>query len=156
MGPNRIGRANLDGTGVKLDFITSGVTLPFGIAVTANSGIYWVNHIAGNDTAGHANVDGSNPVGSFFDTGSVDVVWSGRRPELPLLAQHIGWTRSVGRAHFSGASPDPNFITSRRRRLRRRGRRQLPVLGRRAATRSDARRLGADPQFTGFVPSAAT
>jgi hypothetical protein len=154
-GPNRIGRANLDGTGVNLDFITSGVTLPFGIAVTANSGIYWVNHIAGNDTAGHAKVDGTNPVGSFFDTGSVDVCGLAADQNFLYWLNTSGGPLAIGRAPLSGAGPDPNFI---------------PVAGAGCGVAVDGSFLYWDPggnsigrapvgggsPVPGFVPSAAT
>ena len=149
-GPNRIGRANLDGTGVNLDFITSGVTSPFGIAVTGNSGIYWVNHIAGpNDTAGHANVDGSNPVGSFFLTPSsvpTSVVWPPTRSFLYWL-NTSGGPLAIGRAPLGGAGPDPNFIPVASAGCGRRGRRQLPVLGRERLD-PGRRRWAVDPQTT--------
>lgn len=107
---NRIGRANLDGSGSNPNFITTGVTGPFGIAVTANSGIYWVNHDVGNDTVGHANIDGTSPVGNFFNTGSVDVCG------LAADQSFLYWLNTVtpfrlGRASLSGAGPDPNFIS---------------------------------------------
>ena len=86
-----------------------------GIAVTANSGIYWVNHIAGDDTIGHANIDGSNPVGSFFDTGS-DLTCCGLAADQSFVywLNTSGGPVAIGRALLSGAGPDPNFITGRR------------------------------------------
>jgi hypothetical protein len=108
--PNRIGRANLDGSGVNRDFITTGVDNPFGVVVTANSGIYWVNHAAGNDTVGHANIDGSNPVGNFFDSGSVDVCGLAADQTFLYWLNTSGGPLAIGRAPLSGAGPDPNFI----------------------------------------------
>jgi hypothetical protein len=107
---NRIGRANLDGSGANPNFITTGVAGPFGLAVTANSGIYWGNHDATTDTVGHANIDGTNPVGNFFDTGSVDICG------LAADQNFVYWLNTVtpfriGRASLSGAGPDPNFIS---------------------------------------------
>jgi hypothetical protein len=109
-GPNRIGRANLDGSGVNPNFITTGVTGPFGIAVTANSGIYWVNHNLTSDTVGHANIDGGNPVGNFFDTGSVDVCGLAADQSFLYWMNTSGGPLAIGRAALSGAGPDPTFI----------------------------------------------
>jgi hypothetical protein len=109
-GANRIGRANLDGSGSNPNFITTGVDGPFGIAVTANSGIYWVNHLAGDDTVGHANIDGSNPVGNFFSTGSVDTCGLAADQSFLYWLNASGALR-IGRAALSGAGPDPNFVT---------------------------------------------
>jgi hypothetical protein len=109
-GTNRIGRANLDGSSPNPNFITTGVTSPFGLVVTANSGIYWVNHIAGNDTVGHANIDGSNPVGNFFDSGSVDVCGLAADQSFVYWLNTSGGPLAIGRAPLSGVGPDPNFI----------------------------------------------
>jgi hypothetical protein len=106
---NRIGRANLDGTGVNLSFITTGVTNSLGLAVTANSGIYWLNRMA-PDIVGHANIDGSDPVGNFFPTGSIDVCGLGADQSFIYWLNTSGDLR-IGRAALSGAGPDPNFIT---------------------------------------------
>lgn len=107
---NRIGRANLDGSGANPNFITTGVTGGLGIAVTANSGIYWVNHIAGDDTVGHANIDGSSPVADLFSTGSVDVCGLAADQSSLYWVNSSGALR-IGRAALTGAVPDPNFIT---------------------------------------------
>jgi hypothetical protein len=105
---NRIGRANLDGSGANSNFITTGVVGPFGLAVTATSGIYWIN--GNDDTVGHANIDGSNPVSNFFDTGSGDVCG------LAADQNFLYWLNSlspftIGRAALSGADPNSNFIS---------------------------------------------
>jgi hypothetical protein len=109
-GTNRIGRANLDGSGVNPSFVTTGVNGPMGIAVTANSGIYWVNHDATTDTVGHANLDGSNPVGNFFDSGAVDVCGLAADQSFVYWLNTSGGPLAIGRAPLSGAGPDPNFI----------------------------------------------
>ena len=106
---NRIGRANLDGSAPNPSFITTGVTAPFGLAVTASSGIYWVNHDLGNDSVGHANLDGSSPVGNLFDTGSVDVCGLAADQSFVYWLNSSG-TLAIGRAALSGAGPDPTFI----------------------------------------------
>jgi hypothetical protein len=109
-GTNRIGRANLDGSSPNPNFITTGVTSPFGLAVTANSGIYWLNHVTGNDTVGHANIDGSNPVGNFFDSGSLDVCGLAADQTFVYWLNTSGGPLAIGRAPLSGAGPNPNFI----------------------------------------------
>jgi hypothetical protein len=109
-GTNRIGRANLDGSGVNPSFVTTGVSGPLGLAVTANSGIFWVNHDATTDTVGHANLDGSNPVGNFFDSGSVDVCGLAADQSFVYWLNTSGGPLTIGRAPFSGAGPNPNFI----------------------------------------------
>jgi hypothetical protein len=50
-----IERANLDGTGINLRFIT-GASAPIGVAVTSRY-VYWANW--GNGTIGRASLDGS-------------------------------------------------------------------------------------------------
>ena len=96
--------------------------------MTANSGIYWVNHIAGDDTVGHANIDGSNPVADFFSTGSVDVCGLAADQSFLYWLNSSGALR-IGRAALTGAGPDPNFITDCQRRMRCGGRPELPLLG---------------------------
>jgi hypothetical protein len=108
-GMSRIGRANLDGTGVNLNFITTGVTNVLGLAVTANSGIYWLNRVMGNPV-GHADIDGRNPVGDFFQTGSVDPCGLAADQSFVYWLETSGDLK-IGRAALSGAGPDPNFIT---------------------------------------------
>ena len=54
-GTNAIARANLDGSGANLSFIT-GACSPFGVAVDA-AHVYWVN--TGTNTIARANLDGS-------------------------------------------------------------------------------------------------
>jgi hypothetical protein len=108
-GTSRIGRANLDGTGVNLNLIASGVENPLGLAVTANSGIYWLNRIVG-DPVGHANIDGSNPVEDLFQTGSIDPCSLGADQSFVYWLNTSGDLR-IGRASLSGAAPDPNFVT---------------------------------------------
>lgn len=107
---NRIGRANLDGSGANPSFITTGVTEAFGLAVTASSGIYWINHDPTTDTVGHANIDGSNPVANFFDTGSVDVCGLAADQTTLYWMNTSGGPLAIGRAALSGAGPDPTFI----------------------------------------------
>ena len=79
-------------------------------------------------------------------------LWSGRRPELPLLARHIGWTPSdrpgALERRWSGSQLHPS--------------RPTPVAASRSTAASctgtgrqldrDARRLGADPRIPGSFP----
>lgn len=64
-GNNTIGRANLDGTSPKQNFIT-GAGLPCGVALDG-SHVYWANE--GPDTIGRANLDGTNTKQTFIPTG---------------------------------------------------------------------------------------
>jgi hypothetical protein len=108
-GGDRIARANLDGTGVNDSFITTGVSNPTGVAVTANSGIYWIDHDVGG-LIGHANIDGSNPVGGFIQTEAIDPCGLAADQSFLYWLNTSGDLR-IGRAPLSGASPDPNFVT---------------------------------------------
>jgi Low-density lipoprotein receptor repeat class B len=108
-GANRIGRANLDGTGVNPSFISSAVVDPQGIAVTANSGLFWVNNVGTPtaDTIGHANSDGSNPIGNFATiTNACGIAAS---------ESFVYWLANsdlrIGRVPVSGGATEPNFIT---------------------------------------------
>jgi hypothetical protein len=105
-GGNRIGRANLDGTGVNPSFIATGVTSPRGVAVTSNSGIFWIN-TAGSDTIGHANIDGSNPVANFASITN----GCGIAADQSFVYWLNNTAQRIGRLPVSGGPPDANFIT---------------------------------------------
>ena len=62
-GTNTIGRANLDGTGANLSFITTGANEPAEVAVDG-SHIYWANQNTG--AIGRANLDGTGANQSFI------------------------------------------------------------------------------------------
>ena len=100
---NTIGRANLDGTGAKENFIT-GTSYPRGIAVDA-SHLYWANSSTG--TIGRANLDGSNVNQSFIAGAS--------SPQgVAVDADHIYWSNGqykIGRANLDGSNVDQNFIS---------------------------------------------
>lgn len=108
-GANRIGRANLDGTGVNASFITSGVIDAQGIAVTSNSGLFWVNNVgtATPDTIGHANSDGSNPIGNFATITNA----CGIAANESFVYWLANSDQRIGRVPVSGGAPEPNFIT---------------------------------------------
>ena len=108
--PPSIGRANLDGTNSNPSFITTGVSQPTGIAVTQNSGIYWVN-TTGTDTIGHANIDGSNPLANFITPAGTNTFG------LAADQSFVYWLDSfsdpggkIGRAPLGGGTPEPSFI----------------------------------------------
>lgn len=104
-GENRIGRANLDGTGVDVDFI-AGLDSPRTVAVNG-SHIFWTNN--GTGSIGRANLDGSNPNGSFV-TGAHSPVG------LAVGGGHIYWSNfnpnSIGRANVDGTGVNQNFMAT--------------------------------------------
>jgi hypothetical protein len=103
-----IGRANLDGSGVTHNFITSGVFNPQGVAVTT-SGIYWTNEaLMGHSTIGHANIDGSNPTQNFIDPGPVSICDLATDQSFAYYLDAT--TPSIGRAPLGGGSAQTNFI----------------------------------------------
>ena len=108
-GMNRIGRANLDGTGVDPGFISTGTVSPVGIAVNS-SGIYWGGGGA-TGMIGHANLDGGNPDNSFINFGpghslcgiAADqsfVYWQDTNPAVS----------AIGRAPAGGGTATTNFV----------------------------------------------
>ncbi len=107
-GMSRIGRANLDGSGVNLNFINL-PGAPLGIAVTANNGIYWIRNIAGSAYIGHANIDGSGVDDNFITTGSTNACGIAADQSFVYWLDNNG--NKIGRAPLTGSSPDPNFIT---------------------------------------------
>jgi virginiamycin B lyase len=94
-----IGRANLDGTGVDLDFIT-GAAAPRGIAVDEDH-IYWANATA----IGRADLDGSDVDQDFITAAAAGVAVDG---------SYIYWTSpgagTIGRASLDGSGVDPDLI----------------------------------------------
>jgi hypothetical protein len=114
---NTIARANLDGTGVDLSFITVtgpvlpgvGPPLPAGVAVD-DEHVYWAySDWANPDTGaiGRANLDGSG-VDKNFISGT-------RRPSgVAVDDQHVYWgdtdARAIGRGNLDGSGVDHSFI----------------------------------------------
>jgi hypothetical protein len=110
-GAASIGRANLDGSGVNHQFISSGVVNPQGLAVTPSS-IYWTNEAAmGHSTIGHANIDGSNPTQNFVDPGPVSICGlAADQSFVYYLASAAPSTFSIGRVPLGGGSPQTDFV----------------------------------------------
>jgi virginiamycin B lyase len=102
-GPDTIGRANLDGSGVRQSFISDAAG-PTGIAVDADH-IYWAN--GETRTIGRADIDGTNVTETLIsDVGSPQGVAVG--------AGHIYWANqmgAIGRADIDGTNVDRDFIT---------------------------------------------
>ena len=120
--PGGIARANLDGTGVDLDFISG---IDAGYVAVDSQYIYWTgNSCDGVCTGGsadpwvpaigRANLDGTGVDRSFIVTGTNVTA------DLAVEAGHIYWTGQVsepaccgaalGRASLDGTSVDPMFI----------------------------------------------
>ena len=89
-----------------------GVISRSGLAVTANSGIFWlqVNRHRPGDAVVDGNIDVSAPFGTFFADRRL-TVWSCGRPSFIYWLNTSGDLR-VGRAPLSGVGPDPNFSHS--------------------------------------------
>lgn len=102
---DRTGRANLDGSGVNLSFIT-GLDKPQGMAID-DTHIYWVT---GLGSIGRANLDGTGVNESF--------ILGAFAQGLAVDGAHIYWTISgrngdrIGRANLDGTGINPGFITT--------------------------------------------
>jgi virginiamycin B lyase len=101
-----IGRANLDGTNVDQDFITTGAGLG-AIAVDADH-LYWSQ----GERIVRADLDGTGVDPNFITTG-------GCPGDVAIGANHVYWTNTcdsnfyagaVGRADLDGTNVNPNFI----------------------------------------------
>ena len=99
---NGIGRANLDGTGVNLDFIKGGGTCG---TVVDGAHIYWVGP---NGTIGRANLDGTGVNESF-----ITLPGSGAGRICGHDSTYLYWTStsSIGRARLDGTGVQDDFIT---------------------------------------------
>ena len=102
---NAIGRANLDGSAVNLNFITGVGTSQF-LAVDG-AHVYWSNTSAG--TIGRANMDGSN-INQSFITGATNP-WG-----VAVDGGHVYWSNntsagSIGRANLDGTGVNQRFIS---------------------------------------------
>jgi virginiamycin B lyase len=117
MGAARIGRANLDGTGIEGSFIDFGFGLgqvqrPLDVAVDGGH-LYWANlgDGAANGTIGRAGIDGTGLERSF-------ITGVGTPVGVEVDGGHVYWTNgqtvahgaSVGRANLDGTGVEPSFI----------------------------------------------
>jgi virginiamycin B lyase len=105
-GLGTIGRANLNGTGVNLTFI-SGLDQPQGMAVDS-AHIYWVTPLA---TVARANLDGTGVDQSF-------IFGAFGAKGVAVDSAHIYWTNSgpngngIGRANLDGTGVNQRFIST--------------------------------------------
>lgn len=101
-GSGSVGRANLDGTNVKSNFI-SGLSSVLDVAIGSNR-IYWREATG----IGRANLDGTG-VSSGFMTGLNNA------SKIAVYGDYIYWINgngnSIGRANLDGTSPDNTFIS---------------------------------------------
>jgi len=84
-----------------------GVVNPQGIAV-ASTGIYWANDPGGTPTIGHANIDGTNPVGDFITTTANFIC--GLAADSNFVYWHNG-SGNLARAALNGSGADVGFVT---------------------------------------------
>jgi sugar lactone lactonase YvrE len=112
LGPQSISRANLDGTGVNLRFITA-VGAPYGLAVDANY-IYWADRPNLPGTIGRANLDGTGANQNFITAPCT--VSSCLLPDgMAVDANHIYWGNSapccsIARANLDGTGVNLGLI----------------------------------------------
>jgi virginiamycin B lyase len=107
-----IGRANLDGTGMKRNFIPTPGEFDCGLAVD-ESHVYWGNSVDG--TIGRANLDGTG-----VDEGYIADTNPSPACGVALDGAHVYWandagvasgTGTIGRANLDGTGVDESFIT---------------------------------------------
>jgi hypothetical protein len=107
---NRIGRANLDGSGADHAFIT-GADEPIGVAVDRQH-VYWANEDGGS--IGRANLDGSDADQSFIDDAAdaYGVAVSREAAPLPALTSTAPASPANDNApHVIGHSADGTTVT---------------------------------------------
>jgi virginiamycin B lyase len=112
-----IARANLDGKGVKRDFVALPPGAGEGGLALDDAHLYWANR----DSIGRANLDGTEPDQRFIRNVDVSVEGSG----VAVDEEHIYWvsrfsddpviwhpgTGAIGRANLDGTGVDESFIT---------------------------------------------
>jgi hypothetical protein len=108
-GPGQIGRANVDGSDVQVQFISDPRIRPVNVVV-AGGYIYWTNQ--GLGTIGRANLDGSDENPSF-------IAGLGKPDGLTVAGGYIFWgnidsaTESIGRAKLNGTRVRRRFLKHR-------------------------------------------
>jgi hypothetical protein len=105
---NSIGRANIDGGAVDPNFITGGLQLVSGVAVSSKY-VFWATAQTGDQWIGRANLDGTSPlphlVGTLLPCG------------VAVDSGHVYWvsdgspSSTIGRASFSGSPVNDPFVT---------------------------------------------
>jgi hypothetical protein len=146
-----IGRANLDGTGVTLDFVATAAR-PLGVAVDGRH-LYWSN--PSTNAIGRANLDGSGVNQSFIAT-------QGYPLGLAVDGEHVHWgdggAGGIGRSNLDGSGAIPTFIANARSAL------GLALDGRHvywtnsrtsSIGRANLDGSGAEPNFLASVSTAA-
>lgn len=102
----RIGRANLDGTGVNQSFVT-GASRPDQVAVDGTH-VYWANSANGANTIGRANLDGSGVNQSFISG-------AGGPTGVAVNPSYVYWvnfqTNTIGRANLDGSGVNQSLIS---------------------------------------------
>ena len=108
----RVGRAELNGTGVSEAFVSGSALGPCGVAVDAGH-VYWggATTVGGRiDTAiGRAGIDGSALVQGFIPTGE-------QACGVAVSGSHVYWAHggarsgAIARANLDGTGADENFI----------------------------------------------
>jgi len=99
---NTIGRANLDGTGVNMNWIT-GVAFGYGLTVDAN-----YVYISGDSSIARANIDGTGLNTTWINGIAMQM-------DIAVDGTYIYWTTytnyTVGRAALDGSDVDESWIT---------------------------------------------
>ena len=102
-----IGRSNLDGTGVNLNFVT-GASVPAMMAVDG-AHLYWAN--AGSSTIARSNLDGTGVNQNFI----TDASGVGTPVGVAVDGSYVYWandnTNTIARANLDGTGVNINFIT---------------------------------------------
>jgi methionine-rich copper-binding protein CopC len=107
----RIGRANLDGTGVNYDWVNLASSLNFAASDMARAGNYLFFGQGGNVTGrniGRVNIDGTSPVIVATDSDSGVAGIAADDSFVYWIDYHRG---EVGRVSHDGSNADDNFIT---------------------------------------------
>ncbi len=105
-GTDFVGRANIDGTDVRENFITGAdMDRPWGVDVNDNF-VYWPSNK--DDVIGRANIDGS---GINYNLGPTKKDMAGISVDLNYMYFSEHWDENICRANLDGSNPDYTFIT---------------------------------------------